>query len=42
MDPEEPTMPLVGMTLAHRLSCVLVEELADHRLCNGKDDSRVG
>lgn len=41
MDPEIPSVSALGILLANRLSRILVQELANHRLCNRVNDSRI-
>lgn len=42
MNPEEPLVPRLPMTLSNRLACILPQKLANHRLGNRVDDIRVG
>jgi hypothetical protein len=41
VDPEEPLVPAFGMSLPNGLACILIQELADHRLRDRMDDVRV-
>jgi hypothetical protein len=41
MHPEEPLVPPLAMPLANRPPGVLVQKLANHRLCDRVDDRRV-
>lgn len=38
MDPEEPLVPALGVSLSNGLACILVQELANHRLRDRMDD----
>ena len=38
MDPEEPLVPPLAVTLANRLARVLVQKLSDHGLSDRMDD----
>ena len=41
MNPEEPFVPLLPNTFPNRAASILVQELANHCLRDGVDDSRV-
>ena len=41
VDPEEPLVPALGMTLPNGLARILVQELANHRLRDRVDDTGV-
>lgn len=41
MDPEKPFVSPFAVTLPNGAPCVLVKELADHRLRDGVDNRRI-